>query len=109
MTNPFDVGLDPNPGNSLPLDHAIAEAGVVAVSHEKWGETPCAFVTLHPGADLDERGVIDWCCDRLAHYKCPTRVVFGDLPETATGKIQKFVLRQQAQRPSGGERRREQP
>lgn len=74
----------------------IMEAAVVAAPHEKWGETPCAFVSLKPEAtSVSERDVIDYCRENMAHYKCPTRVVFGALPKTSTGKIQKFVLREQ--------------
>ena len=74
----------------------IVEAAVVARPHEKWEETPCAFVGVRPGATLTEAEVITWCRERLAHYKCPTAVVFGELPKTSTGKIQKFLLREQA-------------
>ena len=71
------------------------EAAVVAAPHEKWGETPCAFVALKPdGVAVSERDVIDYCRENMAHYKCPTMVVFGNLPKTSTGKIQKFVLRE---------------
>lgn len=74
----------------------VMEAAVVAVPHEKWGETPCAFVSLKPdAAAVDEAGIIAYCRENLAHFKCPTRVVFGALPKTSTGKIQKFVLREQ--------------
>jgi fatty-acyl-CoA synthase len=73
------------------------EAAVVARPDEKWGESPCAFVTLKPGAPpLNEAEVIDWCRQKLARYKVPRTIVFGPLPKTSTGKIQKFVLRQQA-------------
>ena len=75
----------------------ILEAAVVAKSDEKWGETPCAFVTLRQGATLTEKDVIDWCRANLAHFKCPKKVVFTDLPKTSTGKIQKFKLREQAE------------
>lgn len=75
----------------------ILEAAVVAKSDEKWGETPCAFVTLKQGATLTEKDVIDWCRANLAHFKCPKKVVFIDLPKTSTGKIQKFKLREQAE------------
>jgi len=68
---------------------------VVAMPHEKWGETPCAFVTLKPGKQLTERELVDWCRDQMAHFKCPSRVVFTELPKTSTGKIQKFKLREQ--------------
>ena len=66
---------------------------MVAKPDEKWGETPCAFVTLKPGAVAGEREIIDFCRDNLAHYKCPKTVIFGELPKTSTGKIQKFHLR----------------
>ncbi len=77
----------------------IMEAAVVAMSDEKWGETPCAFVTPAPGSEdeITEADVIKWCKDNMAHYKAPTKVVFGPLPKTSTGKIQKFVLREQTQ------------
>ena len=75
----------------------IMEAAVVARPDEKWGETPCAFVTMAPGqAALSEAEVIVWCRDMMAHFKAPRTVVFGDLPKTSTGKIQKFVLRDRA-------------
>jgi fatty-acyl-CoA synthase len=76
------------------------EAAVVARPEEKWGETPCAFVTLKPGAegDADEARIVQWCRDNLAGFKVPKRVVFGPLPKTSTGKIQKFVLRERASR-----------
>jgi fatty-acyl-CoA synthase len=73
----------------------IMEAAVVAADHEKWGETPCAFVTLKPESPtLTSDDVITYCRDNMAHFKCPSRIVFGPLPKTSTGKIQKFVLRQ---------------
>jgi fatty-acyl-CoA synthase len=62
--------------------------------HSKWGEVPKAFITLKPGASPTVRGVIDWTRERLAHFKCPSAVEFGALPKTATGKIQKFKLRE---------------
>jgi fatty-acyl-CoA synthase len=76
---------------------AVLEAAVVARPHEKWGETPCAFVTLKTGAGrVTQEDIMAFCRERLAHYKCPTTVVFGPLPKTSTGKIQKNVLRDQA-------------
>jgi len=76
---------------------AVMEAAVVARPDERWGETPCAFVTLKPdAAPVSADEIIGWCRDQLAHYKIPKRVVFGPLPKTSTGKIQKFVLREQA-------------
>ena len=75
----------------------IMEAAVVARPDEKWGETPCAFITMAPGqVDLTEDEVVAWCRDNLAGYKIPKTVVFCDLPKTSTGKIQKFVLRDRA-------------
>ena len=77
---------------------AVLEAAVVARPDEKWGETPCAFVTLKPGAQADADDIIAFCRERLAHFKVPKTVVFGPLPKTSTGKIQKFVLREQAKK-----------
>ncbi len=75
---------------------AVAAAAVVAAPSERWGETPCAFVELKPGESVGERELIDFCRDNMAHYKCPSRVVFAPLPKTSTGKIQKFLLRDRA-------------
>ena len=75
---------------------ATALAAVVARPDDKWGETPCAFVQLKPGANATEEEYIKWCRDNLARFKVPKKVVFGDLPTTATGKIQKYVLRDKA-------------
>ncbi len=73
---------------------AVAEVAVIGVPHEKWGETVIALVVLAPDQTATERELIDHCRDRLAHYKCPTRVEFRDvLARTATGKLQKFKLR----------------
>ncbi len=75
----------------------VMEAAVVARPDETWGETPCAFVVLKPGAaDVSAETIIAWCRDNMAHFKCPRHVVFGPLPKTSTGKIQKFVLREKA-------------
>ncbi|WP_170530338.1 acyl-CoA synthetase [Ruegeria arenilitoris] len=75
---------------------AVMEAAVVARPDEKWGETPCAFVELKPDADATEADLIAFCRDHMAHFKAPRTVVFGPLPKTSTGKIQKFKLRDQA-------------
>ena len=75
---------------------AVQAAAVVARPDEKWGETPCAFVELKPGAEASEAELIDHCRSMIARYKCPKTVVFCELPKTSTGKIQKFVLREQA-------------
>ncbi len=78
---------------------AVMEAAVVARPDPFWGETPCAFITLKPGAEpVDEADIIAWCRDHLAHFKAPKTVVFGPLPKTSTGKIQKFELRERARR-----------
>jgi fatty-acyl-CoA synthase len=74
----------------------VLEAAVVAQPDEKWGETPCAFVTLKPGAEATKKEMIAWCRDHMARFKVPRAVVFGPLPKTSTGKIQKFALRDQA-------------
>ena len=74
----------------------VMEAAVVARPDEKWGERPCAFVTLKPGAAATAEEIIAYCRETMARFKAPDRVVFGDLPKTSTGKIQKFVLRDQA-------------
>ena len=74
----------------------VLEAAVVARPDERWGETPCAFVMLKPGASASEEDLIAFCRDHMAHYKVPRTVVFGPLPKTSTGKVQKFVLREQA-------------
>ncbi len=75
---------------------AVLEAAVVARPDPKWGETPCAFVTLKPGTEADEAGLVAWCRERMAHFKAPRTVVFGPLPKTSTGKMQKYVLRERA-------------
>ena len=76
---------------------AVLEAAVVARPDEKWGETPCAFVTLKPDAPpVGEGELIDYCRDNLAHFKAPKTVVFSELPKTSTGKVQKYVLRERA-------------
>ena len=75
---------------------AVMEAAVVARPDETWGETPCAFVTLKPGREARPEEIIGFCRERLARFKVPKTVVFGPLPKTSTGKIQKFVLREKA-------------
>ncbi|MCZ6881672.1 MAG: AMP-binding protein, partial [Gammaproteobacteria bacterium] len=77
---------------------AILEAAVVAQPDKKWGESPCAFVTLRDEVNnVSEQDIIDYCRGNMAHFKAPKTVIFGSLPKTSTGKIQKFVLRQQAE------------
>ena len=75
---------------------AILEAAVVARPDEKWGETPCAFVTLKPGASLEAADLIAFCRQNMANFKAPRTIVFGELPKTSTGKVQKFMLRDRA-------------
>jgi fatty-acyl-CoA synthase len=75
---------------------AVLAAAVVAMPDTKWGETPCAFVELKPGARVSDKEIVEFCRERMAKFKAPRAVVFGELPKTSTGKIQKFVLRQQA-------------
>jgi fatty-acyl-CoA synthase len=73
---------------------AVAAAAVVAKPDERWGEVPCAFVELRPDAAVTEAELIAFCRERLAGFKTPKTVVFGDIPKTSTGKIQKFELRE---------------
>jgi fatty-acyl-CoA synthase len=75
---------------------AVLEAAVVARPDTMWGETPCAFVTLKDGAEAGAADIIAFCRAHLAHFKAPRRIIFGPLPKTSTGKIQKFVLRDRA-------------
>jgi fatty-acyl-CoA synthase len=75
---------------------AVAVAAVVAAPDRKWGETPCAYVELKPGASATEEELIAHCRGQMAHYKVPRRIVFEAVPKTSTGKIQKHVLRQWA-------------
>ncbi len=80
--------------NTLYKHPAVLAAAVVAKQDEKWGETPCAFLELKSDAEIvTEDQIINFCRENLAHFKCPTNVIFGELPKTSTGKVQKFVLR----------------
>ncbi|GIL37967.1 AMP-binding protein [Roseiterribacter gracilis] len=79
------------------FDHpAVLEAAVVARPDAKWGETPCAFVTLKPGRDVTADELIDFCRTRIAAFKVPRTIIFGALPKTSTGKVKKFELRERA-------------
>ncbi len=78
----------------------VLEAAVVARPDDHWGETPCAFVTLKAGSNSTHTDIVAFCRERLAHFKVPKTVVFGPLPKTATGKIQKYVLRERARQPA---------
>ena len=75
---------------------AVAAAAVVAKPDRKWGETPCAFIEVKPGTHAEAAEIIAFCRDNMAHFKAPKHVVFGPLPKTSTGKIQKYVLREKA-------------
>ena len=75
---------------------AVSAAAVVARPDDKWGESPCAFVETASGETVSEDDLIKWCREELAHFKCPKRIVFTELPKTSTGKVQKFKLREMA-------------
>jgi fatty-acyl-CoA synthase len=75
---------------------AVQAASVVAKPDIKWGETPCAFVELKPGQTVTADDIVAYCRQHLAHYKAPRFVVFGELPKTSTGKVQKYILREKA-------------
>lgn len=78
---------------------AVEEAAVVAKPDDKWGETPCAFVKLKVGyGEITEADIIEHCREHLARFKVPKTVIFTELPKTSTGKIQKFVLREEARK-----------
>lgn len=74
----------------------VQEVAVVAKQDDKWGETPCAFITPMPNVEVTAEEIIAFCRDNMAHFKTPKTIIFGELPKTSTGKIQKFVLRQEA-------------
>jgi len=75
---------------------AVVAVAVVAQPDPKWGETPCAFVELKEGASASAEEIIEFCRARMARFKAPKAVIFGPLPKTSTGKIQKFLLREKA-------------
>ena len=75
---------------------AVQAASVVAKQDEKWGETPCAFVELKPGKTATAEELMAFCRQHVAHYKAPRHVVFDELPKTSTGKVQKYILREMA-------------
>jgi fatty-acyl-CoA synthase len=73
---------------------SVLEVAVIGIPDDRWGERPKAFVTLAAGASADAAELIAFSRERLAHYKCPDAVEFGELPKTSTGKVQKVVLRE---------------
>ena len=79
--------------NILHKHPAVLLAAVVARPDDKWGETPCAFIELKDGFTPTEEEIIAFCRGHLAHFKCPRTVIFGEVPKTSTGKVQKFVMR----------------
>jgi len=74
----------------------VQEVAVVAKKDDKWGETPCAFITPMPAVEITEQEMITFCRDNMAHFKAPKNIIFSELPKTSTGKIQKFILRERA-------------
>ena len=80
--------------NTLYKHPAVDVAAVVAMADDKWGEVPCAFVELVSGSKASEAELIEFCKENMARFKRPKRIVFGELPKTATGKIQKKILRE---------------
>lgn len=73
----------------------IEEIAVIAIPDEKWDEVPCAFVKSHDFSSLTEQDIIDYSREYLAHFKAPKRIIFTSIPKTSTGKVQKFLLRDQ--------------
>ena len=82
--------------NIIAKHNAVSLVAVVAKPDEKWGETPCAFVELIQGKNSTEDEIINYCKENMAGFKTPKNVIFGELPKTSTGKIQKFELREKA-------------
>ncbi|MGK0398254.1 MAG: fatty-acyl-CoA synthase [Gammaproteobacteria bacterium] len=81
--------------NVLYQHPAVSVAAVVAMSSEKWGETPCAFIEFKSGVIATEDELRQWCRDSLAAFKVPSKFLFTEIQKTSTGKIQKFLLRDQ--------------
>ena len=76
------------------MEHdSVLEVCVVGIPDDRWGEVPKAFVVRRDGTEVSAEEIIDFTRDRIAHFKAPKSVEFGDLPKTATGKIQKYILR----------------
>ena len=78
------------------MEHpGVLEVSVIGVPDDKWGEVPKAFVVSRDGASITADEIISFCQDRIARFKAPKHVTFGNLPKTATGKVQKYILRNQ--------------
>ena len=95
--------MDDTPEQAYGLEDTLAEgiaavmaAAVVALPDPKWGEVPCAFVELRSEGEATADEIIAHCREHLAGFKVPKKIIFGELPKTSTGKIQKFVLREKA-------------
>jgi fatty-acyl-CoA synthase len=85
--------------NILAKHPEVSLVAVVARQHEKWGETPCAFIELNRGYENTSAAeLIDFCRDNMAGFKRPKNILFCELPKTSTGKIQKFELRKRARK-----------
>ena len=78
---------------TVAMHPSVLECAVIAIPDPEWGERPKAFVTLKAGQNTSAQEIIDFCRERIASFKCPAAVEFGELPKTSTGKVQKFVLR----------------
>jgi fatty-acyl-CoA synthase len=89
-----DAPVRGDPQRTRSRHPAVLECAVVAIPDEKWGERPKAFVTLAADTHADEREIIDFCRERIAHFKAPAAVDFGPLPKTSTGKVQKNIIRE---------------
>ena len=77
------------------MEHdGVLEVSVVGVPDERWGEVPKAFIMPREGSSVTESEIIEFTRDRIAHFKAPKSIEFGELPKTATGKIQKYILRE---------------
>ena len=96
LSNSFLITTDE--GNIVVNTGMFFEAAVVARPDNKWGETPCAFITLKDTADgVTSQDIIDFCREGMAHFKTPRTVIFLELPKTSTGKVQKYILREKTE------------
>ena len=95
------AALQPRSRRSNCRTALAAAAAVVAMPHVKWGETPCAFIELVAGTEATADDLTQWCKQHLASFKVPRQFVFENIVKTSTGKVQKFILRQQAEKLAG--------